>query len=48
MWDALGEGPITIQTGVGATTQRMFEGVTSATDGDYPLGLIEIGAITAP
>ena len=48
MWEALGEGPITIQTGVDTPTQRMFEGVTSAADGDYPLGLIGIRAITTP
>ena len=48
MWEALGEGPITIQIGVDTLAPRMFEGVTSVAHGDYPLGLIGIGAITAP
>ena len=45
---SLGEGPIIIRIGVGTPARRMFEGVTSVAHGDYPLGLIGIGAITGP
>ena len=44
MWKALGEGPIIIRTGVSGPARRMFEGLTSVTNGDYPLGLNRIGA----
>ena len=48
MWKALGEGLIIIRTGVCGPARRMFEGLTSVTNGDYPLGLNRIEAITTP